>query len=471
MFELKKLKVWMEATILQAERTEFLEVASDTRKDLKGKLFFALRGENFDAHQFLEKAIEQGAAGLVIDKSEKFDEIKEKSKSITVFLVKDTLTALQSLAHEYRLALGTKIISITGSNGKTTAKEFTAQVLSVFFKTHFNSGSYNNHWGVPFSLLALKPEHEIGIIEIGMSHPHEIEKLVKIACPQIVVCTMVGNAHIEHFGTVEKIAEAKEEIYKYSDPNGIKIFNLDNEHTYKMYVKYGFNRSQAFTFSTNRKEADVFMKVNEFKIDSLTIEGSILGVKNTIQVPIFGEQNITNIMVAATIAIALRVQPERVWDSLKGLSTNWGRNQFLQSDIGGKILFDGYNANSDSMKSLLLNFSKLKTRGKKIAVLAEMLEQGDMSAECHKNLGIQVANSGFDIVFFYGKPWKEFKEGVDSVNKSQNIFYYPDFNNEMITKIKELETSESLICIKGSRGMKTERVVQGLVKTFSGKYI
>lgn len=471
MFELKKLTVWMEATILQVEKTEFLEVASDTRKDLKGKLFFALRGEKFDAHQFLEKAIEQGAAGLVIDKSEKFDELKEKAKYITVFLVKDTLKALQSLAHEYRLALGTKIISITGSNGKTTSKEFTAQVLSSFFKVHFNSGSYNNHWGVPFSLLALKSEHEIGIIEIGMSHAREIENLVKIACPQIVVCTMVGNAHIEHFGKLEKIAEAKEEIYKYSDPNGIRIFNLDNEYTYKMYVKYGLERNQTFTFSTSLKEADVLMKVIEFNIDALTIEGSILGVKNKIKVPIFGEQNITNIMVAATIAIALQVQPEKVWDSLRGLSTNWGRNQFLKSDLGGKILFDGYNANSDSMKSLLLNFSKLKTKGKKIAVLAEMLEQGDMSVECHKNLGIQVANSGFDIVFFYGKPWKEFKEGVDSVKKMQNIFCYSDFSNEIVTKIKELETADSLICIKGSRGMKTERVVQGLVKTFSGKYI
>lgn len=475
MLEKNKILSWMEATLLESKKNQFTGVGSDTRKDLHGKLFFALRGDAFDAHDFLEKAIDQGADAIVIDKKEKFEELKKNNKTVTTFLVNDTLLALQNLAHHYRKQLGTKIVSITGSNGKTTSKEFTAQVLESFFNTHFNAGSFNNHWGVPFSLLELKPEHQVGIIEMGMNHVHEIETLVKIATPDIVVCTMVGNAHIEHFGSIDKIAEAKQEIYQFSDPAGIRIFNLDNPLTKKMYEKFGLNHKQTYTFSELNLQANVCLRVIDFTIDGLTIDGVIGGVKNKIKVPVFGTQNITNIMVAATVALALKANPEKIWEVLKKIKTNWGRNQFVQSDKGSKILFDGYNANPDSMKSLLENFAKLKPTGKKIAVFAEMLELGNLSDEFHKNIGKQAASSGFDYIFFYGKPCQAFAQGVAlaqatmSAQTATPCFVYPEFNQEIITKIQNLESADSLICVKGSRGMKTEKVVQGLVKTFPSK--
>lgn len=469
MLEKNKVAQWMNAQVLNSKSEQFAGIGSDTRKALNGKLFFALRGENFDAHNFLEKALDQGASGIVIDKKDMWEALAAEKANVTVFLVEDTLKALQKLAHHYRMEMGTTILSITGSNGKTTSKEFCAKVLSSFFNTHYNEGSFNNHWGVPFSLMDLKPEHQVAIIEMGMNHAHEIEELVKIAEPNIVVCTMVGNAHIEHFGSQDKIAEAKQEIYQFSSPQATRIFNLDNPWTKKMFEKYGKTHPQTITFSESMDSADVQMKVVEFSINSLTIEGRISGVAQRLEVPVFGEQNLTNIMVAASAALAMKVSPERIWESLKKIKTNWGRNQFVTSDKGGKILFDGYNANPDSVRSLLQNFAKLETRGPKIAVLAEMLELGDKSAEFHKEIGKLVAQSGFDYVFFYGKPFQEFEAGVREINQNLPCYSYASFQTEIIEKLQLLETSASLICVKGSRGMKTERVVQGLSTSFVSK--
>lgn len=469
MLQKNKVAQWMKAQVLNSHKEEFSGIGSDTRKDLTGKLFFALRGENFDAHDFLDKAVAQGAAGLVVDKKDKWEALSNSKSKATIFLVEDTLKALQDLAHHYRKEMGTTILSITGSNGKTTSKEFCAKVLSSFFNTHYNEGSFNNHWGVPFSLLELKPEHQVAIIEMGMNHAHEIEELVKIANPNIVVCTMVGNAHIEHFGSQEKIAEAKQEIYQFSAPDAIRIFNLDNPWTFKMYEKFGQTHQQTFTFSEKNPRAHVQMKVVDFSISSLTIEGEISGVSQKIEVPVFGEQNLTNIMVAASAALALKVSPEKIWEALKKIKTNWGRNQFVTSDKGGKILFDGYNANPDSVKSLLQNFSKLKAKGPKIAVLAEMLELGDKSKEFHKDIGRLAAQSGFDHIFFFGKPFNDFKSGVVEANNKVQCHAFDNFSSEIVEKIKQLESPESLICVKGSRGMKTERVVQGLCQTFTSK--
>lgn len=469
MLEKNKVAQWMKAQILNSKNEQFTGIGSDTRKDLNGKLFFALRGENFDAHDFLEKALDQGASGIVIDKKDKWDVLDSKKNKASVFLVEDTLKALQNLAHHYRAEMGTTILSITGSNGKTTSKEFCAKVLSSFFNTHYNEGSFNNHWGVPFSLMELKHEHQVAIIEMGMNHAHEIEELVKIAEPNIVVCTMVGNAHIEHFGSQEKIAEAKQEIYQFSSPQATRIFNLDNPWTKKMFEKYGKSHPQTITFSESDLSADVQMKVIDFSISSLTIQGKISGIAQKLEVPVFGEQNLTNIMVAASSALALKVAPEKIWEALKKIKTNWGRNQFVTSDKGGKILFDGYNANPDSVKSLLQNFSKLKTKGPKIAVLAEMLELGDKSKEFHKEIGKLAAQSGFDHLFFFGKPFQEFKAGASEANQNIQCHCYDSFQPEIVEKLKQLETPESLICVKGSRGMKTERVVQGLSQTFTSK--
>ncbi|MCK6599580.1 MAG: UDP-N-acetylmuramoyl-tripeptide--D-alanyl-D-alanine ligase, partial [Bdellovibrionaceae bacterium] len=418
MINLNEVISWTNGQVLLEGNSEFDGIGTDTRGGLKHKLFIALRGENFDAHQFLEKALHQETYGILIDKLEFYQQLVENNKiqafkkaNVSIVLVDDTLKGLQNLAAHYRRKMGTKIIAITGSNGKTTSKEFTAQVLKSHFHIHYNVGSFNNHWGVPISLLQLKEEHQVAVIEMGMDHYHEIENLVKIADPDIVVCTMVGNAHIENFGSLENISKAKEEIYIFAKAEAIRIFNLDNEYTKKMFDKYNLH-GRAITFSESSISSEVCLKVKESHIDFLSIQGTILGVENQIKVGVFGVQNITNIMVAASVGVALGLSADVIWNSLTHIKTNWGRNQFVSSDRGCKILFDGYNANFDSMTSLLKNFSQLRTSGVKVAVLAEMLAIGDKTNDFHQRIGALAVVCGFREIIFYGKPWQAFLEGV-----------------------------------------------------------
>jgi UDP-N-acetylmuramoyl-tripeptide--D-alanyl-D-alanine ligase len=215
-----------QGTALSQINSNFTGVGTDTRANLAGKLFVALRGEAHDAHQYLDKAVQAGAAALLVDKIDpKFETLKEK---VSIIQVPDTLKAFQDLGSFWRRKMNLKVIGITGSNGKTTTKEFTAEILSSKFKTHYSKGSFNNHWGVPISLLDITPEHEIAVIEMGMNAFREIETLAKIAEPDIVVVTMVGQTQGGALGGIEGVAKAKEEIYRFAPENALQIFNLDN---------------------------------------------------------------------------------------------------------------------------------------------------------------------------------------------------------------------------------------------------
>ena len=247
------------AQALSSGADSFDGVGTDTRKDLSGQLFIALRGENFDAHEFLEKAILQGERGLVVYKrKKKWDPLLKKA---AVFQVSDTLLGLQNLAHGHRFRQRATIVSMTGSNGKTTTKEFATAILSTYKSTSSSIGSFNNHWGVPLSLLQIQKDHEVAVVEMGMNHAGELTRLVQIAQPDVVVCTMVGRAHIEHFGSSEKIAEAKEEIYKASGPTVTRIYNIDNQYTLKMFEKAAkeFPQARRVTFSSMNERADLFL--------------------------------------------------------------------------------------------------------------------------------------------------------------------------------------------------------------------
>ena len=224
MFDIKELVQATNGKILSEVVTQYSGVGTDTRESLKGEIFIALKGDNFDAHNFLDKATE--AAAIVIhDQSFATKEIKAKT---TVILVEDTLIALQKLATFWKKKLNIPTIAITGSNGKTTTKEFLAQILSNKFDVAYNKGSFNNHWGVPLNLLSAKKTNEVLIAEMGMSHPGEIESLCKIAQPDFTLVNNVGMAHVGEVGGIKAVASAKEEIY-LSCPHSVGVFNLDNE--------------------------------------------------------------------------------------------------------------------------------------------------------------------------------------------------------------------------------------------------
>lgn len=448
--------------ILSKFETHYVSIGTDTRKDLTGQLFIALKGEAYDAHNYLDKAVAAGASALLVHELPvAFEALKDK---VTILKVEDTLKALQNLGTWARRQFKGPVIGITGSNGKTTTKEFTAALIGTCKSVHFNKGSFNNHWGVPFTLLQLDPSKEVAVVEMGMNHYGEITDLVHIAEPDVVVCTMVGRAHIEHFGTIEGIAKAKYEIYEAASEKTIRAFNLDNVHTQKMMsdeaLRWGADAAKKFiSFSAQNEQAKVFMKIDAMSMRSLKLSGKIDGISGAVEVPVFGEQNLTNLMAAAALAKAVGLTGEQIWKGLAACRTNWGRNQLLELQSGAEMIFDGYNANPDSMKALLDNVRLIKNGGKKIGVFGEMLEMGDLSNQLHLELGSWVGSTGFERVYFIGKPSASFQKGLEQAGYKGYSNVKEVFDDTMAQDLVQNLKSQDVIVVKGSRGMKLERFV------------
>jgi UDP-N-acetylmuramoyl-tripeptide--D-alanyl-D-alanine ligase len=369
---------------------------------------------------------------------------------------------LQDLAHYSRKISKATILAITGSNGKTTSKEFAAAVIGTQKEVHYSKGSFNNHWGLPFSLLAQSERAEVSILEMGMNHAGEIKSLCQISEPDIVVCTVVGRAHIEHFENgIEGIAAAKEEIYEFAPSAARRIYNLDNPWTQKMFIRSRQKFPKAdriLSFSQINPKADVFLQLEKMTMTSLSIKGRILAVEGKAEVPVFGAQNLTNLMVAASSALAVGMTAEEVWKGLEKCRTNWGRNQLLKTKSGAEILFDGYNANPDSMTALLLNLASI-TAGAKIGVFAEMLELGPTAAASHLEIGEKAGAAGLDVIWFYGQHCQDFEAGVKASGFKKKLICTPDYDEKIAEQLSSSMKPGTLTAVKGSRGMKLERFV------------
>jgi UDP-N-acetylmuramoyl-tripeptide--D-alanyl-D-alanine ligase len=458
-WNLEQISAWTNGKIVSKVSGEFSEIGTDTRKDLTGQVFVALKGDAYDAHDFLDQAVNKGAGLLIVHSlPEKFENLKSK---VSILLVSDTLKALQDFAHGYRKSLKTKVIGITGSNGKTTTKEFTAQILSQYKKTHYSQGSFNNHWGVPLTLLAVPKDTDFAVVEMGMNHAGEITELVKIADPDIVVCTMVGTAHIEFFGTQKKIAEAKSEIYMESRPDTVRIFNQDQELTFDMMypVAKKYPDSRMLSFSDRNDKADVYFKIEELKMKEMKISGNIAGVHGSATVPVFGKQNLVNLMAAANIAYAAGISPENIWKALPACKTAWGRNQFIETHTHAEILFDGYNSNPDSMKALLENIPLLQCSGRKIGVFGQMREQGSLSPAVHAEIAELAGRAGFQQIYFTGEDHGAFSEGLKKSGFKGDALIAADFKEDLGQVLESYVKPGDIIVIKGSRGTKMERFI------------
>lgn len=443
---------------LQSHKREFSGVGTDSRQELNGQLFFALLGEKFDAHEFVKQAADNGAAGVVVHCST--PAIEALKSILTVILVKDTLKALQDLAYHWRVKNKFKVVGITGSNGKTTTKEFTHTIVARHFRTSASKGSFNNHWGVPLSLLNAAPDTQVVVQEMGMNHSGELTRLVQIAVPDIVVVTMVGQSHIGELGSKEKIAQAKEEIYLGSK-DAIKIFNLDNEWTINMYerAKKTHPKDKIITFSAFRS-ADVSLRVTKMNDFRLQINGQIKGVTGEAQVQVIGRHNVVNLMASAAIGVALNIKPEDLWQDLGFCQGTWGRNQLVHLQNGAHVLFDGYNANPESMAALLKNLWELEVVGKKIVILGEMFELGKGAAQAHRELAELVARSNIDLVWFFGEHARDFEAGLKAENFAKTYYISNTYEEKLAQQIGSMIHPSDIAVIKGSRAMRMEQVLQ-----------
>jgi len=437
----------------------FEGIETDTRnEDMANKLFIALRGENFDGHDYVQKALEIGCAGALVE--ERFQCGLPKGKFLVH--VPDTLKALQSLSESWRLAMPAQIIALTGSNGKTTTKEFIKILMGARFEGMGTEGNLNNHIGVPLTLARLNPSHQFGVIEMGMNNIGEIEELVKVAHPDVVLVTNVGLAHLEKLKELNQVAQAKDEIYRFSGKNTTRIYNLDNKWTLKMFKKCT-NRSKQITFSSFEPSANVFFKEELMTINEIRFKGKINNVPGSAHVKLFGRQNLENLMAASAAALACGMLPQDIWNALPQCGiTNWGRNQILELESGATAVFDAYNANPESVFVLLKNVGLLRQRGHLFGIFGDMLELGSEAEKEHFKWGELIGQAGFEHIWYYGKYKSFFEAGAAASGFIERLVITDTYEESLANELRSMLKPDDMVLIKGSRGMKLERAVIAL---------
>ena len=372
----------------------FLEhpvITTDSRDCPAGSIFFALKGASFDGNAYALKALELGCSYAVIDEA-------EYATDARCILVDDVLTTLQQLARHHRRALRTPVIGVTGTNGKTTTKELIAAVLSEKYNVLYTQGNFNNHIGVPKTLLQLRPEHEIAVVEMGANHPGEIKTLVNIVEPDYGIITNVGMAHLEGFGSFEGVIRTKGELYDYlRTKQGAKVFiHADNEHLMNIahgleLVKYGVENTSGCSVTGSVVKCAPFLT---FKW------GSGLTLQYEVQTHLIGAYNIYNMLAAATIGLHFGVTEEQVTHALSNYIPSNNRSQLTVTEHN-KLIVDTYNANPTSMMAALRNFRDMDVTPK-MAILGDMRELGTVSADEHQKVVDFLARENINNVWLVG---------------------------------------------------------------------
>ncbi len=411
---------------------QFYKVTTDTRADLTNSVFFALKGDSFNGNKFAVASIKKGARFAVID------EVAFQTDK-RMILVKDVLFTLQELAKYHRQQLNIPVIALTGSNGKTTTKELVHTVLSQKFNCHATKGNLNNHIGVPLTLLSMKPDTEIAVVEMGANHPNEIDALCKIALPDYGYITNFGKVHLEGFGSLKGVIEAKTELYRHLDLNDKTVFVNANDEV-QMERSQKMNR---ITFATKKSDYPIdFISADPFvnlKFDELLVESKLIG-----------KYNYLNMATAVAIGKYFKVSDKKIKEAIENYIPSNNRSQIIIKG-SNKIILDAYNANPNSMKVALENLSQL-TDKKKMAILGDMFEIGKNSFDEHANIVEMAQNIQLDNLIFIGN---NFSEIQTTSLKTMQFKNFDNFKNGFDLR----KINNTTILIKASRGMALERIL------------
>ena len=421
------------------------QVCTDTRNVQKGSIFFALKGANFNGNVFAKEAMLKGAAYVVVD------EIQE-TKSEKFIFVEDALTALQNLAQYHRKKLGQKklkVLALTGSNGKTTTKELIARVLSKKFKTHFTSGNLNNHIGVPLTLLQLNESHEIAVIEMGANHQKEIEFLCAITEPDFGLITNVGMAHLEGFGGPQGVLLGKTELFSNLSKNGGFAFVMSDDP--RLLERAGTLAKQ--TYGTNN---DATIKGNLIEANPFVVfewQGNGIS-KHSVRTQMIGDYNFMNLIAACTVGNYFEIDEKEIDDAIASYFPDNNRSQLIKCGTNTLVL-DAYNANPSSMIAAIDNLARMKNE-KKIIILGDMFELGEESTYQHQQIVNLIAEKiPAATLLLVGELFSKTKYKYNSIKFSDS--------KSAASWIGINFPSNSLILIKGSRGMKMERCADVLM--------
>ncbi|UTE77943.1 MULTISPECIES: UDP-N-acetylmuramoyl-tripeptide--D-alanyl-D-alanine ligase [unclassified Rossellomorea] len=427
-------------------------VSIDTRKIGSGNLFVPFKGENVDGHEFVRQAIDNGASAALWDIN-----VPNPPEDIPVIVVEDPLLALQSLANQYRHELDLKVVGITGSNGKTTTKDIVANLLSVKYRVHKTQGNYNNHIGLPLTILSLPQDSEVAVLEMGMSGFGEIELLSEISQPDAAIITNIGESHLQDLGSREGIAKAKLEIVKGLKPDGLFAYYGDEPLLQEGVKGIGLKNMETFgrSESNNIYPTKIEMNNQGSYFETSVAEGE------TFFLPVLGQHNIHNALAGILIARHFGLTVEEMKEGLQSLKLTQMRMEMVEGKKGESIINDAYNASPTSMKAAIGLVSELEGFRTKILVLGDMLELGDQEEEFHQEIGHLIDQEKIQQVFTFGRLGTFIAKGALENFPEERVHSYMD-KESLAQELSSLIKGDELILFKASRGMKLEEIIEGL---------
>ncbi|HZE26716.1 MAG TPA: UDP-N-acetylmuramoyl-tripeptide--D-alanyl-D-alanine ligase [Terriglobales bacterium] len=431
---------------------ELKEVAQgysiDSRTLQPGELFFAVKGERFDGHDFVHQALERGAVSAVVRK----DQLARFPVKTCLLAVEDTLTALQTLATAVRRRWGKPVVAVTGSVGKTTTKEAIAHVLATRYRVLKSEGNFNNHFGLPLMLLKLQPEQEIAVIEMGMSHAGEIAGLARIAQPEIGVVTVVAPVHLEYFDSIAGIARAKYELIESLHPGDTAVLNADDEYV----SQFGRDFKGKVVLYGTRTSADVRAE----NIESLGAEGSafdvaVHGVRERATLPLLGAHNIYNALAAVAVGLDRGIHLSAALDALASLTPADKRGQVVQ--VGNvKVVNDCYNSNPKALEAMVDALASMPAK-RRIVVAGEMLELGPAGEQMHHRAGKHIADMKMDVLIGVRGLAQSMVEAAKAAGVRAEFVATPEQAGEWLARESR---DGDVVLLKASRGVKLEKALE-----------
>ncbi|MGD9004891.1 MAG: UDP-N-acetylmuramoyl-tripeptide--D-alanyl-D-alanine ligase [Desulfobacterales bacterium] len=442
----------------------FEKIGIDSRDISPRDVFVAIVGDVHDGHTFTNDVVQQGVSGLIVnrEKTAQLPITKWQDQYIACVAVSDTTQALGDLAAFHRLRTHIPVTAITGSNGKTTTRQMTAQVVAQKYNTLATIGNYNNLIGAPLTLLRLTREYEQAVVELGTNSPGEIARLAQICAPDIGVVTNVGPAHLEGLGSLDGVMREKEQLIKHLNTGGTAVLNADDRRVYQMAKR----TDKAVLFFGMSKKAEIRASAVNEKTSGISFNLHLPDAHLPIDLSVPGHFMVLNALAAAAVGNLLQVSAEKIKAGLERFQPVWGRMDIFQTANGIHIIDDSYNANPESMKAAITTLRTLRRNSRSLFVAGDMLELGDQAESLHKQVGAWAAAANIDKLLITG----EFASAVvaGAINaKMRPADIFTGTQEEILDTLKQSLKPGDWILIKGSRGARMETIVKGL-KSWAG---
>ncbi len=452
LLNINEIRNAMDGILMSNSDTIFKSAAIDSRDIQGGEIFFALKGQRTDGHLYIDEAIKKGCKGIVVSDIGLANKWKDKTG---IILVKDTLKALHDLAKYIRKKYDTMLVTVTGSMGKTTTKDYATKIVSACKSVIKSEGNLNSITGLPLSLIKLMPDCQVGILEMATNKRGEIAILTNVAKPDIAVLLNIAEVHIEYFGTIEEIAKEKLSLIENLNKNALVVYNNDNK-----YLR-DINWQNKYSYGIE-KESDLMMK------DLIEKEGGYEGYfyqgkrKYYFNFPIKGRWNLYNLLAAVSVAHLLGIEWDIIVKEVLNLRASKMRGEIINLRDGIKIIDESYNSNPQALLEVIKDFSNREVYGRKIAILGDMLELGDYSENFHNSIIEEISFMRIDIIIGVGELMSQAIKKLGEKVERNVSFYIFNKSEDPVEFIKDLIQPGDVILVKGSRGMRLDYIVEEL---------